>query len=135
VSPFGLGRYAVSNAEFTTFADATGWVTEAERWGWSLVFVGLRAPGSPTTPAVNAAPWWRRVEGADWRHPKGPDSTLAGRADHPVVHVSWTTPPPPAAGREDDSRPRPSGSTPPGAGWPGAVSRGATISNPEVSTG
>ena len=39
--------------------------------------------------AVVQAPWWRQVEGADWRHPEGPQSTLDDRADHPVVHVSW----------------------------------------------
>ena len=37
-----------------------------------------------------AAPWWRQVFGADWRHPEGPHSTVDDRAGHPVVHVSWT---------------------------------------------
>src|SRR5690606_1977570 len=36
-----------------------------------------------------AAPWWRQVEGADWRHPEGPHSHVGDRADHPVIHVSW----------------------------------------------
>lgn len=27
--------------------------------------------------------------GADWRHPGGRYSSLAGLGDHPVVHVSW----------------------------------------------
>ena len=36
------------------------------------------------------APWWRQVEGADWRHPEGPQSDLDGRPDHPVIHVSWS---------------------------------------------
>ena len=35
------------------------------------------------------APWWRKVEGSDWRHPEGPQSSLDERGDHPVVHVSW----------------------------------------------
>ncbi|KAG8516857.1 Formylglycine-generating enzyme [Galemys pyrenaicus] len=38
---------------------------------------------------VAAAPWWLPVKGADWRHPEGPDSTVAHRPDHPVLHVSW----------------------------------------------
>ncbi len=38
---------------------------------------------------VATAPWWRQVFGADWAHPEGPHSDLDGRADHPVVHVSW----------------------------------------------
>ena len=37
---------------------------------------------------VAAAPWWRVVPGASWRHPEGPGSDLEGRDDHPVVHVS-----------------------------------------------
>jgi formylglycine-generating enzyme required for sulfatase activity len=44
---------------------------------------------APPTQAVAAAPWWRAVEGADWRRPEGPHSSLEGRDDHPVLHVSW----------------------------------------------
>jgi Sulfatase-modifying factor enzyme 1 len=33
--------------------------------------------------------WWSYVPGADWRHPRGPNSDLAGLGDHPVVHVAW----------------------------------------------
>ena len=33
--------------------------------------------------------WWSYVPGADWRHPYGPDSSIEGRGDHPVVQVSW----------------------------------------------
>ena len=29
------------------------------------------------------------VEGAYWRRPEGPDSSIKDRGDHPVVHVSW----------------------------------------------
>ena len=39
--------------------------------------------------AVADAPWWLPVDGADWRHPEGPDSDIKSRGDHPVVHVSW----------------------------------------------
>jgi sulfatase modifying factor 1 len=31
----------------------------------------------------------RHAPGACWKHPEGPGSDLAGRDDHPVVHVSW----------------------------------------------
>ncbi|HEY3260643.1 MAG TPA: SUMF1/EgtB/PvdO family nonheme iron enzyme [Pseudonocardiaceae bacterium] len=34
-------------------------------------------------------PWWYGVRGADWAHPGGRDSSIDGRGDHPVVHVSW----------------------------------------------
>ncbi len=66
-----------------------GYVTEAERFGWSFVFGGFLPEDFPATRAVAKAPWWRQVEGADWRHPEGPDSSVAERASHPVVHVSW----------------------------------------------
>ena len=89
VSPFALDPYAVSNADFIGFAEATGYVTEAERFGWSFVFAGFLPPDFPPTAAAAAAPWWRRVEGADFRHPEGPRSGLDGRLDHPVVHVSF----------------------------------------------
>src|SRR5262249_10947780 len=32
---------------------------------------------------------WEWVEGASWRHPTGPRSSLDGMDRHPVVHVSW----------------------------------------------
>ncbi len=41
------------------------------------------------TRAIQGAPWWRQVYGADWRHPAGPQSSLDDLGDHPVVHVSW----------------------------------------------
>ena len=88
VDPFWISRRAVSNADFARFA-ATGYVTDAERFGWSFVFAGLLPPDFPPTPGVRGAPWWRRVDGADWRHPEGPGSDVGARSDHPVVHVSW----------------------------------------------
>ncbi|WP_093346623.1 MULTISPECIES: formylglycine-generating enzyme family protein [Saccharopolyspora] len=90
VGPFRISRTAVSNAEFAEFTAATGYRTEAERWGWSFVFAGLLPDDFPPTRGVAAAPWWRQVEGADWRRPEGPGSDVDGRADHPVVHVSWS---------------------------------------------
>jgi formylglycine-generating enzyme required for sulfatase activity len=33
--------------------------------------------------------WWHWTPGANWRHPEGPESRIEGRADHPVVQVSW----------------------------------------------
>jgi sulfatase modifying factor 1 len=89
LSPFWIDACAVSNADFQRFVEATGFETEAERYGWSFVFGGFLPDDFPPTRAVANAPWWRQVEGADWRHPEGPQSDLSGRADHPVVHVSW----------------------------------------------
>ena len=89
VHPFYIDRCAVSNEQFAAFVDATDYRTEAERIGWSFVFSGLLPDEFPDTRAVAAAPWWRQVKGADWRHPFGPQSSLEEMLDHPVVHVSW----------------------------------------------
>ena len=86
---FSIGVTTVTNDEYATFAEATGYVTEAERFGNSFVFAGLLPDEFPATRGVAAAPWWREVIGADWRHPEGPCSDLDGRGDHPVIHVSW----------------------------------------------
>ena len=86
---FWIGRWAVSNADFARFVESSSHVTEAERFGWSFVFAGLLPDDFPATRAVARAPWWRQVEGADWRNPEGPQSDLEGRLEHPVVHVSF----------------------------------------------
>jgi formylglycine-generating enzyme required for sulfatase activity len=33
--------------------------------------------------------WWKWTPGADWRHPNGPGSSIEGKDNYPVVHVSW----------------------------------------------
>ena len=90
IGPVWIDAFAVSNTDFSRFVEETGHVTEAERFGWSFVFAGLLPDDFPPTQAVVEAPWWRKVEGSDWRHPEGPHSDLDGRVDHPVVHVSWS---------------------------------------------
>ena len=89
VSSFSISRFAVTNAQFAAFVQATGYRTEAQSFGWSFVFAQFLPEDFPATRAVVGAPWWRQVEGADWAHPEGPHSTIEDRADHPVVHVSW----------------------------------------------
>jgi sulfatase modifying factor 1 len=89
ISTFMIDTCAVSNTEFSEFVAATGHVTQAAQFGWSFVFGGLLPDDFPPTRAVAAAPWWRQVYGADWLHPEGPESDVADRADHPVVHVSY----------------------------------------------
>jgi sulfatase modifying factor 1 len=76
----------MSDAEFVA---ASEYVTEAETFGWSFVFGGQLPEDFPPTRAVAAAPWWRQVYEADWRHPEGPSSDISERLDHPVVHVSF----------------------------------------------
>src|SRR6185295_7991535 len=98
VGDFWIDRTEVTNADFARFVAATGYVTEAERPldpkaypGLSgdqlkpsgIVFVGAKTLGS------DPAAWWRVVQGADWRHPQGPGSSIAGKDAWPVVQVSW----------------------------------------------
>ena len=80
---FWIDRVAVSNEAFASFVDATGYATEAERFGWSFVFAGLLPDDFPPTQAVVEAPWWRKVDGADWRHPEGPQSSDRGSPGSP----------------------------------------------------
>lgn len=90
--PFSIDRYPVTNRIFRQFVEASGYRTEAERFGWSFVF-WLHIPPSRFNELVEArvaqAPWWCRVRGANWSAPEGPGSNLQGRENYPVVHVSW----------------------------------------------
>lgn len=85
---FALEVCAVTNDRFANFVHATGYVTEAERYGWSPVFRPLLAEDH--YPSCGATPWWAKVDGAYWAAPEGPGSDVSNRQDHPVVHVSWT---------------------------------------------
>jgi hypothetical protein len=51
----------------------------------SLVF---KKPGGPVDMR-DFRNWWKYVLGADWRHPVGPNSTIRGRSNFPVVHVAY----------------------------------------------
>ena len=73
VEDFYIDKYLVTNAEYERFVEATSHVTEAEIEGWGWVWEESL----------------KKVEGADWRHPSGPESTIEDRMDHPVVMVSW----------------------------------------------
>ena len=92
VDSFFIDRCPVTNHQFAEFTMKTGYMTEAERYGWSFVFQGHIAPENYrklVEDTVAAAPWWCKVGRADWRHPEGPDSIIKGRENYPVVHVSW----------------------------------------------
>jgi formylglycine-generating enzyme required for sulfatase activity len=87
VDPFYLDTYPVTNAKFAEFVRATGYVTESERFGWSFVFQGHL----PDVAAIHPPRlrWWLKIDGADWRHPEGPESGIDTRANHAAVQVSW----------------------------------------------
>ncbi|MFH9072089.1 formylglycine-generating enzyme family protein [Streptomyces alboflavus] len=90
VDAFRIDVCAVSHDDFAAFAAATGYVTDAERIGWSYVFAGfLRGELRRVSPRPEHTPWWCAVAGASWRAPEGPGSSAEGRGDHPVVHTSW----------------------------------------------
>lgn len=99
VAPFRIDRYPVTNREFARFVRDTGYVTAAERPADPADYPGadpaLLVPSSvvfvqPAHPVdlSNTHNWWHYVAGADWRHPRGPASSLQGLDDHPVVHVN-----------------------------------------------
>lgn len=89
VKSFEMDTYAVTNKRFAKFIYETGYITEAELLGDSCVFVELLPENAPPSQAVEAAPWWRVIEGAKWNQPLGPGSDISKFSNHPVVHVSW----------------------------------------------
>ncbi len=71
---FWVDQYEVTNGRFTRFVAETGYQTDAEKLGWGWVWTGSE---------------WEEVQGADWRHPRGPDSSIEGKVNYPVTLVSW----------------------------------------------
>ncbi len=91
VPAFLIDEREVTNAEFRAFAEATGYVTDAERLQNSVTFLPRdlepdRAP-PPESILGGQSPWFV-IAGASWRQPLGPGSDIADLDDHPVVHVS-----------------------------------------------
>ena len=92
LSPFEIDAFPVTNEDFVAFVTATGYVTDAEKSGWSFVFWS-HIPKDRIEELVEdtlaATPWWCKVRGACWKHPEGPGTSIVNRRTHPVVHVSW----------------------------------------------
>ncbi|GAA1691108.1 formylglycine-generating enzyme family protein [Microbacterium sediminicola] len=87
---FDIDATPVTNTQFAHFVDATGYLTDAERYGDSAVFhLAVAASADDVLGRASGSPWWLAVRGASWRRPYGPLSDLADVGDHPVVHVSW----------------------------------------------
>jgi formylglycine-generating enzyme required for sulfatase activity len=100
IDGFWIDRYPVTNADFSRFAASTGYRTVAERSPNPAEYPeadpALLVPGSfvfrKTRGRVslqNYFNWWRYVPGACWNHPEGPNSSLEGRENHPVVQIAY----------------------------------------------
>lgn len=89
LADYGLEAQTVTVERFAAFVAATGYVTEAERFGWSSVFFGDPDHLAEATAVGSGLPWWHRIDGATWRQPEGPGSSIDDRLDHPVTQVSW----------------------------------------------
>ncbi len=108
VEGYWIDATEVTNGQFRAFIEATGYVTTAERpTDWETIKIQL-PPGTPKPSAEVLQPgslvftppdhavdlrdfsqWWTWTHGANWRHPEGQGSSIAKKADYPVVHVSW----------------------------------------------
>jgi sulfatase modifying factor 1 len=100
VEGFWMDASEVTNEQFAKFVKATGYVTMAERKprqedfpdappenlvAGSVVF----HPPDHAVPLNDHFQWWDYVDGADWRHPLGPDSSIVGKDRFPVVHIAY----------------------------------------------
>ncbi|MEW9870862.1 formylglycine-generating enzyme family protein [Arthrobacter sp. HS15c] len=89
LNAFKIDTTAVKNEQFAAFVDATGYRTEAEKYGTSAVFhLVVQADRKNILGAASGSPWWLTIKGADWAHPAGPGQHWSEIPDHPVVQVS-----------------------------------------------
>lgn len=108
VDGFFMDEHEVTNAQFSEFVSETGYVTVAEReidWeemkkllpeGTPKPHDSILKPGSlvfkKTKSSVpnlyDFSQWWEWKIGANWNHPNGPNSTIIGKENHPVVHIA-----------------------------------------------
>ena len=85
VGAFEIDATEVTNGQFSAFVEDTGFVTDAEK-----PQPGFDVSGGAvfTSPTKDNPSWWHFVEGANWRHPEGPESTIEGKALYPVVQIT-----------------------------------------------
>ena len=97
VSDFYIDATEVTNAQFAAFVNATGYVTTAERpvdANHIAAISGVDPKTINTEPAAlvfngNPSMWWEVKKGASWKRPQGPDSSIEGKENYPVVQISW----------------------------------------------
>jgi formylglycine-generating enzyme len=99
VEGFWIDRTPVTNAQFLRFVKATGYRTQAQLPADPRLYPGAQlqrlqpasivfVPPAAPTPPEDHYRWWQYLPGADWRHPEGPGSSIKGRDQHPVVHIT-----------------------------------------------
>jgi len=100
VDSFYIDKYEVTNIDYRKFTDETDYITVAERPLNPADYPGakpeLLVPGAlvfqKSKGPVNLNDyhnWWAWVPGANWKHPKGPESSLKNRENYPVVHIAY----------------------------------------------
>lgn len=108
VDGFWMDAAPVTNRQFKEFVDATGYITTAEKPPTLEEIMRQVPPGTPPpAPELlvaaslvfkpskgpmslkNHKAWWEWKAGANWKHPLGPESSIEGKEDHPVVHMSY----------------------------------------------
>ena len=108
VDGFFIDITEVTNKQYKAFVDATNYVTIAERpidWeemkkelpeGTRKPHDSILQPGSlifnknakAVVNMANYSQWWTWKIGANWKHPEGPNSSIKGKDNFPVVHIA-----------------------------------------------
>lgn len=88
VKSFYMSRTEVTNGEFAKFVGETGYVTLAERNLYPDIAPAVLKPGSVIFDSKNSFKFWQFKRGANWRQPQGPGSSIEGKENFPVIHIS-----------------------------------------------
>lgn len=109
VDGFFMDVTEVTNTQFRIFVEATGYVTLAEKvvdWeemkkqvpkGTPKPHDSILQPGSLMFKKTKSSlpnlydfsQWWQWTIGVNWQHPTGKNSSIQGKDDYPVVHISY----------------------------------------------